>query len=213
METWKPIEGYEGIYEISDQGRVRNIKRGGRIMAACKVAHGYLAVGLHKEGRGKSFLVHRLVAKAFIPNPDNKEQVNHIDGVKAHNFVNNLEWVTSSENLAHAERIGLKPSYPTKLKRNPEDAPNYTANLWLSKLKELREEKGLTQEELAEACCVRIDTIQKLEINALYFRSVGLTIACKLAWALGVSIESLFKYDVAEAVRKEKAWHTNKKKR
>ena len=207
VETWKAIEGYEGLYEVSTQGRVRNIKRGGRLKALCKVAHGYIAVNLNKEGVKKQYLVHRLVAKAFIPNPENKPQVNHKDGTKSNNSVGNLEWMTSSENLNHARDTGLIPSHPTMPKKDPMSKPNYTAYLWKSNLKELREGNGMSQEELAEVCCVRLDTIKKLEENGMYFRAVGLTTACKLAYALSVSIEALFDYDIKEAIRKEKAWH------
>jgi hypothetical protein len=108
METWKTIEGYEGIYEVSDQGRVRNVKRDGRLLSVVSVAHGYRAVSLYKEGKRKMHLAHRLVARAFIPNPENKPQVNHIDGVKTHNFVSNLEWATVAENIWHAEDTGLR---------------------------------------------------------------------------------------------------------
>jgi DNA-binding XRE family transcriptional regulator len=212
MENWKPIEGYEGLYEVSDQGRVRNVKRG-RLLSACKVTHGYLAYGLSKGGKTRSLLAHRLVAKAFILNPENKPQVNHIDGVKSHNFVSNLEWATAEENLWHAERIGLKPTYPAKLKKSPESNPNYTASLWHSNLKALREDKGLTPEELAEACCVRLSTIASLENGSKGFREVSVATASKLAWALGVSIDALFTYDVAEAIRKEKAWHDKEKRK
>lgn len=204
MENWKPIEGYEGIYEVSDQGRVKNIKYN-RFMTAVKVTHGYLAYNLSKQGKTHSLLAHRLVAKAFIPNPDNKPQVNHIDGVKSHNFVTNLEWTTSSENLWHAVKTGLWHAAAKNL--GPESKPNYTSYLWRSKLKQIREEKGLTQEALADASTVRLDTIKNLESNGQYFRSAGVTIAYKLSWTLGVRIEDLFECDIGEVIRIEKAWH------
>lgn len=207
MENWKPIEGYEGLYEVSTAGAVRNLKRNGYTLKALTVTHGYKAVALHKEGKRKMMLIHRLVAAAFIPNPENKPQVNHINGIKTDNRAENLEWATSQENLQHAMETGLKPKYPTKLKRSPESHPIRTADLWRSCLKDIREGEGLTQEELAEACCVQLDTIKRLESNGMYFRSVGLNTACKLSFALGVSIEALFDYDVAEAIKKEKAWH------
>jgi DNA-binding XRE family transcriptional regulator len=213
MENWKPIEGYEGIYEVSDQGRVRNIKLG-RLMTAQKVTHGYLAYNLSKQGRTRSLLAHRLVAIAFIPNPENKEQVNHKDLNKSRNSVDNLEWVTRQENLDHAEKYK-----PWNTRRNPwrngspENRQNYTANLWRSKVEDLRERKGLTREELSEMCCVRLETLAGLENGTKSFRGVSVNVACKLAWALGVSIEALFDYDVAEAIRREKAWHSKEKKK
>lgn len=207
-EIWRAIEGYEGIYEVSDQGRVRNIKRGGRVIADAKVAHGYISVNLYKNNQSMPYLVHRLVAKAFIPNPENKPQVNHKDMVKSHNFVDNLEWVTAQENIEHA----LK-NKPRRTPKNPwipdqsRQKPNRAADLWRSLLKDIREEKGFTQEQLASACCVSIETIKGLESGSKCFREISLNTACKLAWTLGVNVGSLFEYDVAEAMRREQAWH------
>lgn len=202
MENWKPIEDYEGLYEVSDLGRVRNIKYD-RFMTAVRVSHGYLAYRLHKQGKARSILAHRLVAAAFIPNPQNLPIVNHKDGIKQNNAVSNLEWCTQQENIAHAIREGLR----SKRNQNTGGVEVYGAKLWASNLRELRENTGLTREELAELCCVRVDTIQRLESSGMYFKSVGLNVVCKLAWALKVSVDKLFDYDVAEAIRKEKAWH------
>lgn len=208
-EIWKPIEGYEGIYEVSDQGRVRNVKRGGRLLSCVKVAHGYLCVSLYKDGKQRMLLVHRLVALAFIPNPENKEQVNHKDLDKTNNTVGNLEWVTRDENLKHAEEH--RPS--SQRERNPSDPKNRTVDLWHSHLQELREGKGMTQEELAEACCVRLDTIKGIEAGTKCFREVSANVMLKLAWALSVSPEALVDYDVAEGIRREKEWHSRAKKK
>ena len=214
MEEWRPVEGFEGIYEVSNLGRVRNIKKGGRLMTPQKVAHGYIQIRLHKNGEKTQWLLHRLVAKAFIPNPENKEQVNHKDLDKSHNTVDNLEWVTRDENLQHAEKFK-----PWCTRRNswrdgaPEDKPNYTANLWRSKVRPLREHKGLTQEELAAACCVRLDTLVGLEDGTKSFRETSVNTAFKLAWALGVKIEDLVEYDVAEAIRRETEWHNRATRR
>ena len=101
-EQWKAVVGYEGIYEVSNYGKVRNVKTG-RILKLGKSKNGYLRVGLHKNGKQKYFLVHRLVAIAFIPNPDNKETVNHIDEDKTNNHVCNLEWMTQKENTRHSK--------------------------------------------------------------------------------------------------------------
>ncbi len=98
-EEWRDIAEYEDIYEVSSLGNVRN-KKTRRILKPA-IRGGYALVGLCKNSKGKTIPVHRLVATAFIPNPDNKPQVNHIDKVRNNNCVNNLEWNSAAENNAH----------------------------------------------------------------------------------------------------------------
>ena len=105
-EQWKEIENYED-YVISDRGRVFSYYTK-KFLKSGKDGHGYLLVGLWKNGICKSHRIHRLVALAFIPNPKNKKTVNHIDGVKINNFGSNLEWNTQKENNQHAMDTGLK---------------------------------------------------------------------------------------------------------
>ena len=95
-EIWKEIEGFEGLYAVSNKGRVRNI-RSGRILAGY-YNNGYKQIKL----KGKNYKVHRLVALAFLPNPYKLPQVNHIDEKKDNNNVGNLEWVTISDNVKHS---------------------------------------------------------------------------------------------------------------
>lgn len=106
-EIWKPIEGYDGIYEVSNKGRVRsyyNNKHGMRKKP--RIIKGlsglYETVALRKNGKNNTQNVHRLVAQAFIPNPNNLKEVNHIDGNKKNNIVTNLEWVSHKSNMVHA---------------------------------------------------------------------------------------------------------------
>lgn len=120
-EIWKAIEGYEGYYEVSNYGRVRSFTRvavtyanGGTQVRQGKIrkgtidkTNGYSRLLLCVNGNQKSFNIHRLVAIAFIPNPENKPHVNHKDGNKANNHVDNLEWATAAENSQHAIRTGL----------------------------------------------------------------------------------------------------------
>jgi len=111
-EVWKPVPEYEGHYEVSSLGNVRGIgryvdtKSGSSRIAPrqlkCQSTTDYPRVHLSKDGAGKHYLVHRLVALAFLPNPENKPQVNHIDGDKANPVLSNLEWVTNSENVRHS---------------------------------------------------------------------------------------------------------------
>lgn len=94
---WKPIKGFKS-YQISNTGL---IKRANKILSPFN-NQGYLRILLHEGDKHQKKLVHRLVAEAFIPNPDNKPQINHIDLDKKNNHVDNLEWVTNKENVAHA---------------------------------------------------------------------------------------------------------------
>lgn len=130
MELWIDIRGFEDSYRISNYGRVESklrdikrvdkrgysytYKRGGKILRNINHRDGYSKVSLLKNGKAKQCNIHRLVAEAFIKNPENKEQVNHKDGNKHNPHVDNLEWVTPSANAIHAYQIGL--SKPTNTK-------------------------------------------------------------------------------------------------
>ena len=122
MEEWRPLVGYEGLYEISSLGRIRGLERkcdalfygnpGKRyvppkLLSQTYDKDGYLHIRLSKNGKRETYSVHRLVAKTFLQNPDNKPQVNHINGHKDDNRIENLEWCTASENVLHGYRTGL----------------------------------------------------------------------------------------------------------
>lgn len=119
-EIWKDVIGYEGIYQVSNLGRVKGLERRVNTWNAYKTIQekilkpcnhrGYLYVTLQK----KQFAIHRLVAQAFLPNPDNKPQVNHINEIKSDNNVKNLEWVTAKENINYG--TGLKRRAATQRK-------------------------------------------------------------------------------------------------
>ena len=125
-EIWKDIEGYERLYQISNLGNVKSLdryiinKNGDKQYFPGKyltqgISDNYLKVTLSKSNKQRTFRVHILVARAFIPNPENKPEVNHMDGNKQNNRVDNLEWNTRSENELHAYKNGLaKPSNKQK---------------------------------------------------------------------------------------------------
>ena len=134
-EIWKPVPGYEGLYEVSTSGRVKACARTvvGRnqssefkryypekILAFHYLEHGYTQVYLNKDGHSKGFLVHRLVAQVFIPNPENKPEVNHKDRNAKNNSLTNLEWVTKQENIDHALDNGWNPHLSRLGKKNSE---------------------------------------------------------------------------------------------
>lgn len=106
LEIWRDIKNYEGIYEVSNLGRIKSISRNGtikenRILKPNKVM-GYSQIVLYKNNKREYKKIHRLVAETFIPNLENKREVNHKDGNKTNNCVDNLEWVTTSENQLHS---------------------------------------------------------------------------------------------------------------
>lgn len=106
-EQWKEMPGYEGLYEVSTCGQVRSIREDkntfyGRLLSPCRTTKGYRQVRLSKKNVPKMFKCYRLVALAFIPNPESKIGVNHKNGNKVDDRVENLEWATNQENVDHA---------------------------------------------------------------------------------------------------------------
>ena len=115
-EVWKDIAGYEGHYQISNYGRVKSFKgRKPRILSTCNDSKGYPKVTFTENGKMKNYLIHILVAKAFIPNPNNLPVVHHRDSNPRNNHVDNLEWVTYKQNLIYSYMAG-RPRPPHKRK-------------------------------------------------------------------------------------------------
>ena len=103
-EIWKDKKDYEGHYQVSNFGRVTSIKFGKEILLKQKIKGGYCSVNLSKNGIIKTYYVHRLVAEAFIPNPNNYKEVNHKDECKTNNVVTNLEWCDRKYNQNYGTR-------------------------------------------------------------------------------------------------------------
>lgn len=118
-EIWKKVIGYESDYEISNKGRLRSFKRRNPYIRKIGAhSNGYPFYKLCKDGIKTQFSIHRLVAIHFIPNPENKPQINHKNGIRSDFRIENLEWVTQNENMQHAHDTGLYPDYINKGEHN-----------------------------------------------------------------------------------------------
>lgn len=113
-KIWKPVKGFEGVYEVSLHGRIR--RKGSYNLRKPQLTHkGYLKVVLNDKDRKKGLFIHRIVAEAFLKPKEGKNQINHKDGHKLHNWVENLEWCSVLENNQHAKRNNLyKPNFGNK---------------------------------------------------------------------------------------------------
>ena len=166
-EIWKDIKYYEGLYQISNYGNVKSLPKERRnrrgvyiqkekLLSLTNTSTGYKKVELVKDGKRKGFKVHRLVAQAFIPNPDEKPQVNHIDGDKTNNYVDNLEWATASENSIHAYNTGLNSN-------KKELNENEIISMYMN---------GITKEDIAKQYGVSNAVIKRiLKENAVTLRT------------------------------------------
>lgn len=136
QERWKPIFGYDGMYEVSDLGRVRSRKRGEwKVMSAKKSRSGYFSINLYKDGKQKTVKIHRLVAQAFIPN-DNifNTEINHINEDKSDNKVSNIEWCDRRYNNTYNEIHHRRTKYKRdKIKSIYDPNLTYAENLEIFK--------------------------------------------------------------------------------
>lgn len=136
-EEWRDVEGYEGLYKVSNLGRVKTLERKRRdkngveyrirerVLKQPLDAYGYPVVGLTKDGVHRAKVVHRIIAKAFIPNPENKRCVDHINGIRDDNRLENLRWATYHENAVNKFRLGNQVDWEDK-KMSDEARYNFT---------------------------------------------------------------------------------------
>ena len=119
MEEWKDIDGYDGVYQVSSEGRVRSFQRNKCEILKCHIVGKtkHLKIGLYKDKKRKHYYVHKLVAKAFIPNPNNYTEINHKDENPLNNNVKNLEWCTHLYNMTYG--TCQERSRKTHLERTP----------------------------------------------------------------------------------------------
>ena len=170
-EEIKDIVGYEGFYKITSFGRVFNVARWvnsgirgsvfikGKFLAPIYNEAGYITTRLSVNGKVKSFRVHRLVAETFIPNPCNKPQINHKNGIKDDNRVENLEWCTRSENIYHAYREGLTCA---------KGEGNGQAKLTNEQVLEIRAMKGVLQKDIGEMFGINGSTVSEIRSRKLW---------------------------------------------
>lgn len=147
IEEWREVPGYEGLYEVSDWGRIR---RNGKILKTRNNGHGYLHVDLCKNGLVKTINIHRLVALAFLQNPNNYPQINHIDEDKTNNAVENLEWCDAKYNSNYGtrnKRVSEKMSRPVL----QFDLLGNFIREWPSGLK-AEEELGINHQSISSCC-------------------------------------------------------------
>lgn len=153
-EIWKDIPGYEGLYQVSNLGRVKSLITGKKLKEL-NAATGYLQAVLYKNRIPKRFLIHRLVAETFIKNPNKKPTVNHKNGVKHDNRLKNLEWATYKENMCHAFATGLNAGHDNKNNKKSIPVAQYDKDMNLIKVYPSMNEagrNGFRTEEICKCC-------------------------------------------------------------
>lgn len=172
-EIWKDIKGYEGIYKISNFGKIKSLERkiginGGyfinkeKILKPNQDSRGYPSVRLRLNGVPILYRVHRLLAIAFIPNSENKPCVNHKNGIKSNNSLDNLEWCTQSENIRHAIDTGLKVS-----SKGEKHGRSKLTDIQVVDIKE-RLKKGERNVSIAKTFNISRQTISEIKCNKIW---------------------------------------------
>ena len=155
IEEFRDVPGYEGLYEVSNKGRVRNVETG-KLLKPQKDDIGYLHVDLCKNRIHKTTRIHRLVAKAFIPNPQNLPQINHKDEDKTNNVVSNLEWCTAQYNSNYGNRIERVAEKLSKPVLQYDLLGNFIRE-WPS-LRKVEEETGIPHSNISRCCLGKLNS-------------------------------------------------------
>lgn len=167
-EEWRNIKGYEGYYQVSNLGRIRSVKRKlcdgktrrGAVVKGFPDRNGYYRIVLHKEAKMHRYMVHRLVASAFIDNPHNYPMINHIDEDKSNNAVTNLEWCDCKYNINYGTRTKRASGENTKNSKLTTDNVKEIRNIYIPKSKEfgamaLANKYGVSQSAIVRAVSKR----------------------------------------------------------
>ena len=164
----KDIIGYEGLYAITSCGKVWSY-RSQKFLKPSMSKDGYLRAGLHKDGKLRTIEIHRLVAEAYIPNPEGKPQVNHIDEIKTHNYINNLEWVSAKENVNHGTRTQraseTRKRNNIKLERSGKKVYCVELDKVFNSQRAAADELGLDQGSISKCCNGKLKTCGKLHFK------------------------------------------------
>lgn len=174
IEEWRPVVGYEGLYEVSNTGKVKSLFRYKKVLKPSITRNGYCIAELFKNKTGKMMSVHRLVAMAFVPNPNNLPQVNHIDENKCNNCVENLEWCSAKYNMnfgtskiRRAKNTDYtKPVYAENARKNGKKVCKPVAQFTKSgefvrsyeSGKEAHRETGINHSHILECCAEKVKT-------------------------------------------------------
>ena len=162
MEIWKPVKGYDDLYEVSNLSKIKQLETG-RILKQSTHVAGYKVATLRNNKGRKIFYVHRIIAEAFIPNPYNKPQVNHKNGMKFDNRLDNLEWVTHKENLIHCHKNGMG-----NCKSGEDHHNSVLKNKQVEEIRWLYASGKYTIKDLSTAYNCSIGTIQRIKNNDTY---------------------------------------------
>jgi len=161
QEEWRPIKGYEGLYEVSNTGRIKShlelCRVKNKLLKGFKMEKGYIRVSLSKNKIFKTYSIHRLVAIVFIPNIENKPDINHIDNNPSNNNINNLEWVTNEENKRHSVKQG----------RHAHRETHSRAKLTGKDIVEIRKSR-LSNRDLSNKYNIDLSIISKIKNNKIW---------------------------------------------